>query len=154
MRIAIAPRTAGVVNADRFVGFVIAVEKLRSVQTDLTERNTEIRMHGAGHIDLARRRKSIGAMRFERFFRRNHNVIEIAPGKTGRRDLDSVPSPALPGAGSTGLLHTNAELSAVCPHPVGADWLAPLLKKRQWPPTGVVSRTAPATRSTVWKWAQ
>ena len=46
-----------------------------------------------------------------------------------RREINCVPSPALPGAGSTGLLHTTAELSAVCPRSPGRGLVGSPAKK-------------------------
>src|SRR5437870_4909607 len=48
----IAPRTAGVVNADRFVYFDLAVHRLRRRERDFAERDADVGMQFAGDENL------------------------------------------------------------------------------------------------------
>src|SRR5260370_31300676 len=50
----IAPRTAGVVNADRFVDFDLAVHRFGRRERDLAERNPEVGVQFTGEVNLAR----------------------------------------------------------------------------------------------------
>src|SRR6266404_5127969 len=61
----IAPRTAGVVNADRFVHFDLAVHRFGRRETDFPERDAEVGMQFSGDENLAR----IGQRILDRIYR-------------------------------------------------------------------------------------
>src|SRR5206468_4846198 len=58
----ISPRTARVVNADRLIGFDLAVHRFRRRERNLAKRNTKIVMQFSGDVNLARVRKVVAAV--------------------------------------------------------------------------------------------
>ena len=69
----------------------------------------------AGHKNLFGIGQRLAAVRFERIFRRDHNQFARNLGG-GKRRAGCFPSPALPGSGSTGLLHSQNSQPSGSPH--------------------------------------
>ena len=71
--IGVAPRSAAIVNADRFVRLEVAAEIFRRRETDLAERDAHVGMQFAVDVNAPRvRHDVIGALRFEGVFGRDH----------------------------------------------------------------------------------
>jgi hypothetical protein len=73
----VVPGAACVINADRLVVFVGAVEEPGAVQGDFAEGYTDIFVASALSIDLARSGKGVSAVGFERIFGGNHRFMQF-----------------------------------------------------------------------------
>jgi hypothetical protein len=101
----IAPRPAAIIDADRLVGLRAAIAMFGGAQGDFAQRHAEAGMQRARQINLFGIGQRVAAVRLERIFRGDHNQICAAA-----RTVAAFPSPALPGAGSTGhLLPQNSQ---------------------------------------------
>src|SRR5207248_2028309 len=112
--ISIAPGSGTIINAQRVVGLDASSVGFGWREADFPERHSNLRMNFSRHEDFGGTGQRVTALRLKRIPGRDHNFPFVRePGQVmeGR----CIPSPALPGSGSTGLPRSHAALSAFAP---------------------------------------
>jgi hypothetical protein len=70
----IAPRPRAIVKARRFIGFDAAVERFGRTKLDFTERDADVRMDFARHVNPAGIGQGLTALRLEGVSGRDHDL--------------------------------------------------------------------------------
>src|SRR5438094_8509722 len=79
-KIGIAPRTAGVVHAHRFVDFYFAVDRFCRSESDLSKRNSDVFLQCASDVNLLRIWKLTVTLAHKKFELRKQETGISSPG--------------------------------------------------------------------------
>src|SRR5881409_2113490 len=101
IEIGVTPGSAALVNAHRFIHLDSTGNGFSWRKTDFTHWHSNVRAQLPANVNAPGIGAQLFEARFKRFFGRDHSFTTRL-----RRGEVNIPSPALPGAGSTGLLRT------------------------------------------------